>query len=558
MHAGCRLLVVLALGLTSALLHAVQPPDAITFTIAQTAGRRGQFEANLSIARAWVKEALLRDSQFLFLPAGFLTGHLQTDLNPAEALSHDDPALRRFIQESTNHSMVIVVGLVRRAGTNHYDTALVIHQGRLLGHHDRIHLSPTERAIPGLGSGTAVPVFQAHGVRFTVLIGVDAQDLHANLAARWQGAEMLVALEQRPAGPKVSVPALRLDAQSLARHQRWFVASVNRSEVGDSSPHLAGGSCLLDPEGVLLAEAADAGSQILTARIPTETIHRTADPRGLVDSPVWLRHQLAELLLEGRRPRTDDELRGWLENLTLHHRFSIEESARALDMSTAEVTEARNRLGIREPPAGRLPTNATTTLRVLPYPGGRHPRIGFFDGAVAPQRETKVSVFLPWSASGYAVVDVPEAIFSNLGLTYLAHSHIPTLWDRQGIRLTPTEWRRADDGTLSMERTLPNGIAFGSAVTPAAAGVRFHLWLRNGTSAALTGLLSMNLRTQRTSSQRDEGHLTGPISNSGGPCRAATGQSRPGSSSVCSSERNWDGIADPGRGEADFELNACC
>ncbi len=43
---------------------------------------------------------------------------------------------------------------------------------------------------------------------------------------------------------------------------------------------------------------------------------------------------------------------------------------------------------------------------------------------------------------------------------------------------------------------------------------------------------SMNLRTTRTSSQRDEGHLTGPISNSGGPYRVATGQSRPDSSSL--------------------------
>jgi hypothetical protein len=49
----------------------------------------------------------------------------------------------------------------------------------------------------------------------------------------------------------------------------------------------------------------------------------------------------------------------------------------------------------------------------------------------------------------------------------------------------------------------------------------------------------MNLRTLHTSSPRDESHLTGPISNPGGPCRAATGQSRPASSSVGSSERNW-------------------
>lgn len=27
-------------------------------------------------------------------------------------------------------------------------------------------------------------------------------------------------------------------------------------------------------------------------------------------------------------------------------------------------------------------------LRLLPYPGGRHPRIGFLDGAIDPQRDT--------------------------------------------------------------------------------------------------------------------------------------------------------------------------
>ena len=38
---------------------------------------------------------------------------------------------------------------------------------------------------------------------------------------------------------------------------------------------------------------------------------------------------------------------------------------------------------------------------VLPYPGGRHPRTGFRDGAMRPQRDTKISVFPPWKDGGY-------------------------------------------------------------------------------------------------------------------------------------------------------------
>lgn len=105
-------------------------------------------------------------------------------------------------------------------------------------------------------------------------------------------------------------------------------------------------------------------------------------------------------------------------------------------------------------------------LLILPWPSGRHPRIGFLEGAILPQRETKVSIFTPWGDHDYVVVDVPEAVWSNLGLTYLAHTHIPTVFDKQGKTLKKLEWNRQADGTLDIERVLPNGIRFGAVVRP--------------------------------------------------------------------------------------------
>jgi hypothetical protein len=148
-------------------------------------------------------------------------------------------------------------------------------------------------------------------------------------------------------------------------------------------------------------------------------------------------------------------------------------------------------------------------LRVLPYPGGRHPRRGFLDGAIDPQRETKVSVFPPWSEGGYAVVDVPEAIFSNLGLTYLAHEHIPTIWSAKSIELERLEWVETSAG-LQFERKLPNGIAFGSRVAVDDGAVAMEMWLTNGTDQPLTqmrsqvcvmlkGLLGFNSQRRRQS-----------------------------------------------------------
>ena len=85
------------------------------------------------------------------------------------------------------------------------------------------------------------------------------------------------------------------------------------------------------------------------------------------------------------------------------------EAGAALGLTADEVTAAAKRLGID--PTKRPARKAGDPLLVLPYPGGRHPRIGFRDGAIRPQRETKVSVFAPWADGGYAVADVPEAVW---------------------------------------------------------------------------------------------------------------------------------------------------
>ena len=197
---------------------------------------------------------------------------------------------------------------------------------------------------------------------------------------------------------------------------------------------------------------------------------------------------------QARAPKSPDELRMWLENMVRHHRFTIEEVRSATGLSASEIEEALRQFGIQaEPPPGsKEGARASHPLRILPYPGGRHPRIGFLDGAVAPQRDTKFSVFAPWDPAAYIVVDLPEAIWSNLGLTYLAHTHVPTIWTNRGVALEPREWLVHANGTLEHDRTLPNGIAFGARVTPKPDHIRMELWLRNGTTETLRDLRVQN------------------------------------------------------------------
>jgi len=191
-----------------------------------------------------------------------------------------------------------------------------------------------------------------------------------------------------------------------------------------------------------------------------------------------------------RRPANDDELKYWLENMLWYHRFTNTEITAATGLKDSEIVAAMETFDIR--PDNRTEPNDDSTLVVLPYPGGRHPRIGFLEGAIDPQRETKFSVFTPWDRDSYVVVDVPEAIWSNLGLTYLAHTHIDTIWTSKGVILPKLEWKRRPGGTLEIERVLPNKITFGVKVGSTKEAVRMEMWLRNGTNMCLTDLRIQN------------------------------------------------------------------
>jgi hypothetical protein len=188
-----------------------------------------------------------------------------------------------------------------------------------------------------------------------------------------------------------------------------------------------------------------------------------------------------------RRPANSEaDERFWLETMAIWHGYTVTEMSQVLGRTPAEVQGLLRTHDLHEIHPG--PVRPKDRVAIMPYPGGRHPRRGFLDGAIGPQRETKFSVFPPWSDGGYVVADVPEAVFCNLGLIYLAHTHIPTLWDLEGKSLPAQEWQRLDDGMLKSTRELPNGMCFEVTITPRSNHVRMEMALRNGTDAPLTDL----------------------------------------------------------------------
>ena len=129
------------------------------------------------------------------------------------------------------------------------------------------------------------------------------------------------------------------------------------------------------------------------------------------DESDWIR-------ANGRQLNDNDRDR-WLDNMIAQHRFSAQEVRRATGLSLEAAKREIKARQVMKPEIG---------FQVLPYPGGRHPRIGFLDGAIDPQRDTKISVFPPWNdetgSGGYVVVDVPEAGFFKPGTDLFGtHAH---------------------------------------------------------------------------------------------------------------------------------------
>ena len=213
------------------------------------------------------------------------------------------------------------------------------------------------------------------------------------------------------------------------------------------------------------------------------------DREHLPDDPLLKARQpprsAEELALPVEMTATRREPSYWLKNMLVHHQFTLEEAAGVFGWRANEVQQKADELRINRGPDAEKPVDGR--IRLLPYPGGREVRRGFFAN-LDWQRGTKASVFTPWDAASYVVVDLPEAIFFQHGLLYLAHTHIPTIWDKQNLIIPNVDWTRESDGSLRHEWVLPNKVAFGATMQPKVGDVDMELWLRNGSEEKLTGL----------------------------------------------------------------------
>lgn len=257
----------------------------------------GDFAANLATVRQVVGMALERGSDFVVFPETFLSGYGDLETVKKGARTVDDPELQKFIAESAEHAMTILMGMARRTDQGIWNTVVVIENGKLTGAYDKCMLTGSDRDAMKFVPGEDVPVFESHGARYSIVICHDTSFPHPALLAKLRGAEILFTPHYNSIGP-----------QRVDDHRKWVrnchvglaclmkLAVVRSNVVVTAKPDSPGygDSFIMSPQGEILAGAELFRTELVTAKIGPEMFKIPYVWADLDEVPRWLNEALVE------------------------------------------------------------------------------------------------------------------------------------------------------------------------------------------------------------------------------------------------------------------------
>jgi predicted amidohydrolase len=129
----------------------------------------GAFEVNLAKVVHGLERADREHVDIVCFPECFLTGYPDTEA-PArkDAIAVDSPGMTKLLEQTARFSATFIVGFNELRGQDLYNTAAVIHEGRVLGHY-----SKCSAYHPFHRQGREFPVFEREGVKFGLVICSD-------------------------------------------------------------------------------------------------------------------------------------------------------------------------------------------------------------------------------------------------------------------------------------------------------------------------------------------------------------------------------------------------
>jgi nitrilase len=213
------------------------------------------------------------------------------------AIAVPGPATEAIGKAAREHGIYVVIGVVERAGSTLYCTALFFGpDGQLLGNHRKLMPTALERLVWGQGDGSTLPVLDTQMGKLGAVICWENYMPLLRTAMYAKGIEVYCAITVDDR--ETWLPTVR----HIALEGRCFVLSacqfLTRKDcppeyegLHDANPDavlIRGGSCIIGPLGQIMAGTAFGEELVLTADLDLDEIPRARfdfDPVGHYSRP---------------------------------------------------------------------------------------------------------------------------------------------------------------------------------------------------------------------------------------------------------------------------------
>ena len=230
----------------------------------------GDLAANIARTGEVIDEAGDAGCDLLCLPEQFLAGYGGGEELLDCAMTLGDERLGVLAERAHKRGVVALIGLVEKRGDGFANTQVILDGGRVAGHYTKTMLIPADRRIMD-AYDDELPVFQARGATFGIIICHDSSFPEIAATMAWKGARIIFSPHYN---------AIRRDTMDdhrvrvrnnhvgIAAHYGVVVARSN--VVGywpDEDRYGYGDSAIFAPNGAPLAEAGLFAEKLITADV---------------------------------------------------------------------------------------------------------------------------------------------------------------------------------------------------------------------------------------------------------------------------------------------------
>ncbi len=247
------------------------------------------FDANLAKVHDVTQRAVDEGADFLCFPETYLSNY-----GAELSVPMDDPRIVDTIERTAAHETVVILGISETEGDAVMNTMLIMHRGGLLGKYRKTMLTGYDKTV--FAPDYDLPVFQAKGVTFGVIVCHDSSFLEPAATMRWKGARILFS-------PHFNrLPVENADEHRILTRNNHIGLSVllqmivvHANICGSEETDMIGygDSAIFSTLGVPLAQAPLFKEALIAADIPDD-MPNTQKWRSRSEIPLDVRRQLWE------------------------------------------------------------------------------------------------------------------------------------------------------------------------------------------------------------------------------------------------------------------------